>query len=72
MAKRTKVIKVALETGVSVNDLNRLPLEALDKLDQLVVDVDPIVVADEDDLLGEAPKKHFYGYHQITGEEIWN
>ena len=70
MAKRTKVIKVALETGVSEEALNRLPLEALDKIDQLVVDIDPILV--DEDLLGEAPKKHFYGYHQITGEEIWN
>lgn len=70
MAKKAKVTKVSLETGVSEADLNRLPLEALDKIDQLVVDIDPILV--DEDLLGEAPKKHFYGYHQITGEEIWN
>ena len=68
MAKKTKVAKVSLETGVSESDLARLPLEALDKIDQLVVDIDPILV--DEDLLGEVPKK-LIGYHPITGAEVW-
>lgn len=70
MSKKKAVSKVSKETGVAEDDLARLPLDAINKLDQLVVDIDPISV--DEDLLGEAPKKHFYGYHQITGEEIWN
>ena len=70
MAKKIKVTKVALETGVSESDLNRLPLEALDKIDQLVVDIDPILV--DEDLLGDKPTKILLGYHPITKEPIWN
>lgn len=70
MAKKTKVAKVSLETGVSEDALNRLSLEALDKIDQLVVDIDPILV-DEDLLSAPVKEKKMVGYHMITGLEIW-
>ena len=75
MAKKTKAPKVSLETGVSEDALARLPLEALDKIDQLVVDADQTVVVSpvvfEDDLLGESKPKKLIGYHPITGAEVW-
>lgn len=43
MARKKKedvVAKVAKETGVQAEDLNRLPVEALDKLDAIVPDED--------------------------------
>lgn len=43
--KPTEVAKVSAETGVDVKDLNRLPQDALEKLDALVPDAD-------EDLLG--------------------
>lgn len=38
--KKSKVAKVSAETGVDIQDLERLPTEALDKLDALVPDED--------------------------------
>ena len=68
MAKKKLALKVAEETGVEVADLERLPVEALNKLDALT--------PDSDDLLGgnvaEVSSKVLLGYHPITGKEIWN
>lgn len=63
MAKKKLVTKVSEETGVEVADLERLPVEALNKLDALT--------PDEDDLLGKPSDKKFLGYHPITNKEIW-
>lgn len=63
MAKKKLIAKVAEETGVEAADLERLPVEALNKLD--------VLTPDEDDLLGEPSDKKFLGYHPITNAEIW-
>ena len=62
MSKKTKIDKVAKETGVDASDLARLPSDALDKIDALVPD---------EDLLGEPHGKKLLGYHPITGAEVW-
>ena len=63
MAKKKLIAKIAVETGVSEEDLSRLPVEALEQLDELK----------EDDLLGSSDNegKKFYGYHPISGKEVW-
>lgn len=68
MSRKKKDAVVAIvssETGVSVEDLNRLPVDALDLLDGLKEDE---VVID-----GGAidPEKKLLGYHPITGAEVW-
>lgn len=63
MAKKTKTKKVSEETGVEEADLNRLPIEALDKLDALIPDADELLDTPKDKVL--------LGYHPITGKEVW-
>lgn len=57
--KKEVVEKVAEETGVEPKDLERLPEDALEKLDALVPDK-------------EAPAgKTLVGKHPITGEPVY-
>jgi hypothetical protein len=63
MAKKAKALKVSEETGVSVEDLQRLPIDALDKLD--------VLTPDGDLLEGSPADKKLIGYHPVTGAEIW-
>ena len=70
MAKKKLIAKVSEETGVDQEDLSRLSIEALNKLDELKAD---------EDLLGSDPikesiqvKKVLLGYHPITGAEVWS
>jgi hypothetical protein len=68
MAKKKLIAKIAVETGVDTEDLERLSIEALNKLDELKDD--PILV--DEDLLGSKPEdKKLLGYHPITGKEVW-
>lgn len=67
MSKKIKALKVSEETGVAIEDLSRLPTDALDLLDALVPD--PILI--DEDLIGGKPTKEIVGYHMITGEPIW-
>lgn len=56
--KKETVEKVAEETGVEASDLERLPVEALEKLDALVPDK-------------EVGGKVYVGKHPITGEAVY-
>lgn len=51
MAKKNKksevVEKVAVETGAEVSDLERLPVEALEKIEAAVPDIDRDITAEE-------------------------
>ena len=65
--KKEKVEKVAAETGVEASDLERLPVEALEKLDALVPDVSPEEVKSPVVVEG----KTYVGKHPITGEPVY-
>jgi hypothetical protein len=63
--KSDLLTKVAKEQNLDPEQLDRLPVTELEKMD--------LVVPDEDgsDILAEAPKKRLLGYHPITGAEVW-
>lgn len=75
--KKKLVEKVSEETKVEVSDLERLPVEALKKLDELVPDAE--VVEDETEVeieteleIEDAPKeKRLVGRHPITKEPVY-
>lgn len=56
--KEQTVLKVSEETGVEASDLDRLPVEALEKLDALVPDKKP-------------EGKVCVGRHPITKEPVY-
>ena len=72
MAKKLKVEKVAKETGVDAADLERLPVDALEKLDALTPDEDLLGSEPESEPKDPPKEKTLLGYHPITGVEIWN
>lgn len=47
MAKKNKVQKVSKESGIDEADLNRLPVDALEKLDDMTPDADIDIYAEE-------------------------
>ena len=68
MAKKKLIAKIHQETGIESADLERLPVDALDKIDLLVPDTNL-----DDDLLGHQDNTPVLaGYHPVTGAEIWN
>lgn len=70
MARPKKVLveKVAEETKVPANDLERLPVEALEKLDDLVLDETNADGNTDDAYVGG---KRLMGYHPITKEPVY-
>lgn len=68
--KPTLVEKVATETGLEVVDLDRLPQEALNKLDALVPDTEEF--PEEESIPEGEPKERIYlGLHPITLEKVY-
>lgn len=81
MSKKKKVEKVSKETGVEEKALDRLPVEALDKLDDLVPDeIDIFAETEEAPAQEEVPvvvevkadvEKKLVGRHPITKEPVY-
>ena len=73
--KKVKAEKVSAETGVDAETLERLPVEALEKLDALVPDQKP--EPSEKPSTSESPSdvvvegKRYVGKHPITGEPVY-
>lgn len=63
--KKEVVEKVASETGVEAKDLERLPEDALEKLDALVPD------SSEEPSEVVVEGKRYVGKHPITGEAVY-
>lgn len=68
-SKNAKVEKVSAETGVEAADLERLPVEALDKLDALVPDEKPSSSESPSEVVVKG--KRYVGKHPITGEPVY-
>lgn len=64
--KKEKVEKVSKETKVEAADLDRLPVEALDKLDAIVPDADIDIFSEEDSQ--ELPTDN--GSNESAGDEV--